>query len=90
MHLVGYLHLCLLFNCTVCLLITPMDRQDSRDFLLDLDRITSLIRDDYVDCDDHDDEGDNDEKDDDDDDAGILIISTLYTFPFPSYICVRF
>jgi hypothetical protein len=50
---------------------------------LDLNRITSLILDDYVDFDDHDDEGDDDENDvGDDDNDGILIISTLYTIPF--------
>jgi len=55
---------------------------------LDLNRITSLILDDYVDCDDHYDEGDHDEKDDDDD--AILIISTLYTFPYSSFRCVQY
>ena len=65
-----------------------MDRQDSTDFWLDLNRITSLILDDYVDCDDHYDEGDHDEKDDDDD--AILIISTLYTFPYSSFRCVQY
>jgi hypothetical protein len=53
---------------------------------LDLNRIKSLILDDYVNCHDHDDEGDDNEKDDDDDDdgdGGILIISTFYTIPTP-------
>jgi len=53
-----------------------------------LNRITSLILEDYVNCHDHDDEGDDNEKDDHDDDdydgggGGILIVSTLYTIPF--------
>jgi len=54
---------------------------------LDLNRITSLILDDCVDCNDHDNEGDVDEKgggddDDDDDDYGILIISPFLQLIF--------
>jgi hypothetical protein len=64
---------------------------------LNLNRITSLNLDDYVDCDDRDNEGDVNEKDDDDDDGddddgddGILIISPFFTTPFSSYRCVHY
>ena len=80
-----------------------MDRQYSGDFWLYLNRITSLILEDYVNCHDHDDEGDDNEKDDhddhdDDDDydgggggGGILISAHFIQFLFfPQPLCSVF